>query len=191
MCLVPLPEPCWQQCVLDMEVRNTGYLCRPQSPSIKHSPLCTPLTAPLFFHNAGQFASPCVKGYLHSAPLTPTSSKIHDTPSPLLFQMLPSRCFFATSVSALCFWKLSATFSPLHASVQVPTMLHVSQQKSVQLNLMIFHRADQRVVVVSSAFQDPSQNYREGLTEKITWLQSKAPVNPSFFFKLPPCYSVT
>lgn len=153
---------------------------QPQSPSIKHSPLYTSLIAPSFFHTAGQFASPCLKGYLHPAPLIPTSSKTCDAPSPLQFQMLPSRYFSATSAPALSFWRLSAIFSPLQESVQVPTMPHVSQQESVQLNLMTFHRADQRVVVVFSVFHDPSQNYREGLSE-VTWLQSKTPVNLSPF----------
>lgn len=109
------------------------------------------------------------------------SPKICDAPSPLQFQTLPSECFSATSAPVLSFWSLSAIFSPLYESVQVPTMPHESQQESVLLNLMIFHRADQRVVVVSSAFQDPSQNYRQGLTGEITWLQSKTPVNFSLF----------
>lgn len=54
---------------------------------------------------------------------------------------------------------------------------HMSQQESVQGNPMVFHRADQSTVVVSSAFHDPSQNYRQGLAEKITPLQNKTTVN--------------
>lgn len=65
-----------------------GYLWRPPSPSTKCSPLSTFLIALSFFHIAGQFAFPCVKGYLHPTPLIPTSSKTRDAPSPFQFQML-------------------------------------------------------------------------------------------------------
>lgn len=220
--LIPLPEPCRQQCVLGMEGRNTGYLCRPRSLSIKCFPLSTFLIALSFFHIAGQFASPCVQGYLHPTPPIPASSKTRDTPSSLQFQMLaPLRnlhtakwVFLYNSRSSpssrasqpcppappspfptpspfllpLCNIRSARTkllnstdlLLPIHVrpSAHVP---HVSQQESVQGNPMVFHRAAPRAMVVSSAFHDPPQNYRQGLAEKVTPLQSKAPVNLSPF----------
>lgn len=163
---------------------------QPQSPSIKHSPLYTSLIAPSFFHTAEQFASLCLKGYLHPAPMIPTSSKT-------------LWCSFPASVSNAAKWIFLCNISS--SPFFLEALSHLLPTTGVCPSAHNASCVPKRISSVKS--HDLSQSRPENcgglfcLSWSIIKLQRGSLTGhlvaeqnlcePQPFFKLPPCYLAT